>query len=599
MSICTIYKNIYSKDEPHYITIDKALERIKTGASQKMIEDIRACIDKERANTIKLNLPSVCFSGKFKTRTDEGLLEHSHFLVLDFDEVEDLREFQTEVINKDYVYACWVSPRGNGLKALVKLASTKHREHFLAILEDFPTADKSGINESRVCYESYDPAIYINTKCSAFKRTKRVEKIEVQETKGVAETVTNILKWLSNRGDAFVSGERNLFIFKFASACCRFGVPQDETFAYCNNNFLANDNTFTRTECERTIRSAYKANKPNTAVFQNERLVDSVTYGEIVLNTDIYNLDIKPKDVIYGEDVKENAMRLYDNGYEQVQGIGNETLDSYFKLKRGEVSLITGIGNYGKSTYLKWYLMLHAIKFGRKFAFFPPEDNPPEEFYFDLVEIYLGCNLTPSNFTRTNRAVYEMAYDWVSKHFFYIYPKDVSPTPDYIKERFLEMIIKEKVDGCVIDPFNQMTNDYNSAGGRSDKYLEAILGDFDRFATINQIYLIIVAHPHKMHKDASGNYPCPDVYDIADGAMWNNKMYNILVYHRPNHQKDPMSPACELHTKKIKRQKVVGKKGVMEFEYIRQRRRYFIDGVDLISELTSSFGGKAQEDVPF
>ena len=110
MNICTIYKNIYSKDEPHYITIDKALERIKTGASQKMIGEIRACMDKERANSLKLSLPSVCFSGKFKTRTDEGLEQHSRFLVLDFDEVEDLRDFQTEIISKDYVYACWVSP---------------------------------------------------------------------------------------------------------------------------------------------------------------------------------------------------------------------------------------------------------------------------------------------------------------------------------------------------------------------------------------------------------------------------------------------------------------------------------------------------------
>ena len=40
--------------------------------------------------------------------------------------------------------------------------------------------------------------------------------------------------------------------------------------------------------------------------------------------------------------------------------------------------------------------------------------------------------------------------------------------------------LKEKIDGCIIDPFNQMTNDYSTVGGRDDKYLEAVLGDFDR-----------------------------------------------------------------------------------------------------------------------
>lgn len=580
--VVTIYRNIYSKDEPHYISIDKALDRIKTGASKKLITEIRECIDKERANKIKLNLPSICFSGKFKTRTDEGLLEHSKFIVLDFDEVEELRDFQTEIISKDYVYACWISPRANGLKALVKVASDKHREHFQAILEDFPTADKSGVNESRVCYESYDPDIYINKDCKPFTRLKKVEKIEVFENAEANKTISNILTWLSNRGDAFVSGERNLFIYKFASACCRFGVNEEDTFNFCNSSFLANDNTFTRLECHRTIKSAYKSNKSGTAVFQNDRLVDKITYAEVEINADLYNLDVKPKDVIYGEDVKIQALQLYDNGYESVQGVGNKELDEHFKLKRGEVTLVTGIGNYGKSTFLKWYLLLHAVKYGRKFALFPPEDNPAEEFYFDLVEIYLGCNLTPYGMNRNTRREFEMAYDWVSKHFFYIYPKEASPTPDYIKERFLEMIIKEKVDGCIIDPFNQLTNDYSTVGGRDDKYLESILGDFDRFATLNQVFFLIVAHPKMMHKDATGNYPCPDVFDLSGGAMWNNKMYNILVYHRPNHQQDPNSPHCEVHTKKIKRQKVVGKKGTIELEYIRSKRRFYINGDDVL-----------------
>ena len=52
---CTIYRNIFSKDEPHYISVDIALDRIKTGKSQKLIEEVRNCIDKERAKKIKLN----------------------------------------------------------------------------------------------------------------------------------------------------------------------------------------------------------------------------------------------------------------------------------------------------------------------------------------------------------------------------------------------------------------------------------------------------------------------------------------------------------------------------------------------------------------
>jgi hypothetical protein len=195
--ISTIFKNIFSK-EPHFITIDKALERIKDGSSKNLVMEIRLALDKEKANKLKLNLPSVCFSGKFgNDRKDEQLIQHSGFLVLDFDDVSELREKQTEIISKDFVYACWVSPSGNGLKALVKIADgKKHREHFQALQDVFPEIDRSGINVSRVCYESYDPDVYINQNAVVFTKAKKIEKIVVNEAQNLddSENFRRILK---------------------------------------------------------------------------------------------------------------------------------------------------------------------------------------------------------------------------------------------------------------------------------------------------------------------------------------------------------------------------------------------------------------------
>ena len=150
-------------------------------------------------------------------------------------------------------------------------------------------------------------------------------------------------------------------------------------------------------------------------------------------------------------------------------------------------------------------------------------------------------------------------------------------------EVFLELIIKENVDGVDIDPFNQMTNNYQNFAGR-DKYLEWVLTLFSRFAQINNVYFWIIAHPIKMQKGADGNYPCPDVFDLSDGAMWSNKMDNILVYHRPFAQTDPQNPTCEFHSKKIRRQKVVGKKGFIIFEMLFRTRRFFINGLDQLQK---------------
>ena len=583
----TIFKNIFSK-EPNYISVEAALKRIQDGKSKKTVEEIRNTLDKEKANKIKLNLPSVCFSGEFGSdRTDAQLITHSGYIVLDFDNVFELRDKQNEIISNPFIYACWVSPSGNGLKALVKIASgSKHREHFQALQEVFPEIDRSGINVSRVCYESYDTEIYINEKAEIFKKTKKTEKvISYEKNEDEHKIFKNILTWLSNKNEAFVTGERNNFIFKLASACCRFGINETAANSMIHTEFITNSE-FTKSEADRAIRSAYKANTGNfgSASFDKEILVDKVSRKEVVVEKAVFDEGIKLKDVIYGIDVKQQALDIFENGYKEVNGINVQEIDDRFKPKKGEITVLTGIGNYGKSSFKKWYQAMRILLYGEKFATFSPEDNPPEEYYHDFVEILLGCDCTPSNPNRPSRQIYEYTYDWVCKHIFYVYPKDVSPTPQYIMEVFLQIIIKENVDGVDIDPFNQLANNYNNFAGR-DKYLEWVLSLFSRFAQINNVYFWIIAHPKLMVKNTTGNYPCPDVFDIADGALWNNKLDNILVYHRPFAQTEPSNPLCEFHSKKIRRQKIVGKKGFSVFEMLFKTRRFFFNGSDPLQKI--------------
>jgi hypothetical protein len=592
----TIFKNIFSK-EPHFITVDKALERIKLGASKALVLDIRLALDKEKANKLKLNLPSICFSGKFGVdRKDEQLVQHSGFLVLDFDDISDLRDKQTEIIQKDFVYACWVSPSGNGLKALVKIADgKKHREHFQSLQEIFPEIDRSGINVSRVCYESFDPDIYVNEKAVVFTKAKKIEKIVVNEIETIddSENFRRILKWLTNKNDAFVTGERNTYIFKLASACCRFGINEEAALSLISAEYLVS-NDFTMSEMRGAVKSGYRANRAiaGSAILQKEKLVNKATNYEIDVKKEFIDEkegNYRVEDVVYGIDVKDKALLINQNGFDKVMGVGIKELDYLFKPKRGEITLLTGIGNYGKTAWQKSQLLSRIVMYGEKIATFSPEDTPAEEYFHDYVEMLLGCECTPFNPNRPANDIYEAAYDYISKHIFYISAEMLSPTPQYIKEKFLELIVQEKVDFCCIDPFNQMTNDYKGFGGRTDKYLETLLADFSRFAKKNDVYFWVIAHPKLMERDRSGNYKCPDVFDVNDGAMWNNKMDNITVYHRPFAQTDPSSPLAEFHSKKIKK-KSVGRKGFIMVEYIWERRRFFIEGKDFIQEMLNKKG---------
>jgi len=579
----TAYRNLFS-NEPFYVSVDAALKRIQQGSSRSKVEEIRTTQDKDKASELKKDLPAICFSGKFTERKDSCLLEHSGYIVLDFDKLEDAPFTKQKVFDKAYVKAAWISPSGNGVKALVKIADgTKHREHFQALQDVFPDIDRSGINVSRVCFESWDTEILIRDEPQTFKKTKVIEKAYENVAQNEDDVFKKILIWLNNTGSAFVKGERNLYIFKLASACCRFGIHESNCASLIHSHITSGTSDFSRKEVDLSIRSAYKSSTFGTAEFKNEKLVEKSTYKEIEIDESIYDLSVRPKDVIYGIDCKQDALNMFRNGYEKVLSTGCKEIDNHFKFKKGELTLLTGIGNYGKSTFMKFLILIQALQ-GKKIALFSPEDAPAHEFYNDFVEMYFGKNCITGN-DRPTEHQYEQVYDKVTKNIFFIYPKDIAPTPDYIKERFLELIIKEKVEFCIIDPFNQMTNDYNKSGGRSDKYLETLLSDFGRFAKQNELYFMIIAHPKMLQKKPDGNYPCPDVFDIADGAMWNNKMDNILVYHLPFRQTDEQNTMCEFHAKKIRKRKVVGNIGMLAMEYLPRSRRFIVGGTDYIGQL--------------
>lgn len=586
----SIYKNIHDIKSPHTISVWGALERIKNGKSKVSIEEIRSKSDKEIQDALKKNLPCITFSGVFDERYDDMLTEHSSFICLDFDlkSPEEAIEKKQILMTDPFVWACWISPRGQGVKALYRVINGMlHREHFNAIKQKYPSIDGSGANPSRVCYESYDPEIYINPNAKWWEKTHDpsvIKKYEIinSDSMGDNDKYEKLKKWLVGRGDTFATGSRNHYIYKLASACCRFGIDETTASAYITTDYVEKD--FPPTEVNKTIESAYKRNRNQfgTANFSSDNTIREKN-TDYVINPQILEDGYKLPDVIYGGDVSEDADGIYDSGYALAETCYVEKLDEIYKWKKGQINCFTGIGNMGKSTIKEYLMILKALRDGTKFAIFSPENFPAGEWFFNMTEMLMGCDLTPQNYKRPSREKYKEAYDFISKHFFYVYPENISSTPLYIKQKFLELVIKENAKGVLIDPFNQLEHDHTKFGGRDDKYLDTALLDFGRFAKENSIYFDIIAHPKSMQKAGDGNYPCPDVFDISGGAMWNNKIDNIFVYHRPYSVTDPRNSFCEFHSKKVKKQKLF-LKGHIDFNYLYHRRRFVFDGIDPLND---------------
>lgn len=286
------------------------------------------------------------------------------------------------------------------------------------------------------------------------------------------------------------------------------------------------------------------------------------------------------QDVVYLDNVRERMRHQFRHGKEKGTTTYFQSIDPHFTWKRGEVTIMGGIPNHGKTTILLQLMLIKSVKEGVKWAVFSPENSPADEFYDPLIEAYIGKGVDPA-FPQTQMTPeeYERGMDFVGNHFFYVFPEQEIPTPVYINSKFKELIMRHGVDGCLIDPFNQMDKFKGWDMSKIDQYISDFLTHEKRFAQMHNIYKLIIAHPIKQQKNKDGGYDAPTAYDLHGGSMWYNKADNILCYHRPHIYDEEKSTIGMFISQKIKKQKLVGLPGEVELGYSRKNNRYLENGV--------------------
>ncbi len=284
----TIFKNIRETETPFYRGVDKILERVKDGSSKELVKKIRAEKNKAERNEIKKNLPAVCFSGTFNKRNDSSIIEHSGLICLDFDGYEKQKDLlqDKESISKDkYTYSVFISPSGNGLKVLVKIPQDvdNHVNYFNSLENHYNSDyfDKTCKNISRVCYESYDPLIYINENSSIWETIEEVEYKEYVAHRDAPtipitdenKVVDILVKWWTKKYP-MIEGQRNQNVYVLAMAFNDYGINKSLA-GYVLNQFVNED--FSLEEISRTIDSAYR-NTQNfgTKYYEDEEAINNI-----------------------------------------------------------------------------------------------------------------------------------------------------------------------------------------------------------------------------------------------------------------------------------------------------------------------------------
>ncbi|MCR9064738.1 MAG: primase C-terminal domain-containing protein [Cytophagales bacterium] len=332
----TIFKNIKATSTGFVRHESIIFDRVRHGNSDGLISEIRAEKNKEKRDLLKQELPSICFSGEFKNRSQSGLIKHSGLICLDFDNCspEELQELRDTIEGDSYTYACFVSPSGEGLKVIVKIPASveTHKQYFNSLKEYYNNEhfDISCSDVSRVCYESHDPNIYVNPDSLVFDKLTEPELEDLGEQKvSIPEgnsyvIIQNLRKWWDNKY-GFVTGQRNENLIKLAYAFNDFGINQTEAEAVFSE-FISSD--FPKSEVETILRSAYsKKEKFGTKFFEDYGTKNSIK-----------------KDIINGKPLKEikakyNDVKNVEKAIDSIKDTINE--DEFWTINdKGKCNLV-------------------------------------------------------------------------------------------------------------------------------------------------------------------------------------------------------------------------------------------------------------------
>jgi len=508
----TIFKDINDTSQPQYRDVVDVLGAIKNGVYKEIIDAIRSENDKALQNKMKEKLVSILFSsskqegvesgrnGKISWRTDRGVAEHSGLICIDLDKFEDEETmlFTKNTLTLDeYVYSVFISPSGEGLKILVKISKEieNHRAYFYGLKEHFNSKyfDDSCVNESRVCYISYDPDIYINENSIIFKKKKEqpkpvmnLPKIKIEVKVEDDVVITGLLKWWNDKYGLVANG-RNRNTYILAMAFNEFGI-NELTARSILSQFEDNSGSdpFSISEINRIIDSAYsKSHLFNTKSFTTEEEIENkvLSYDSLVVETsginfnNIYNTSFV--DVTKKIDYPPVAVSI------GTHRMGNKDFPIPFGTY-GNFSCIVGPSK-SKKTFLK--SLITASYIGGQTSNYTSsiKSHRDRECFIIDIDTEMGSYHAQSAFKRVMKLVGVENYEFYKP--FALRPYEPKERLQFIEWLIYESDMKDNIGWVSIDGLADTVNDYNDL-----KESQAVIQKVMQWTNQKQFHLTTILH---------------------------------------------------------------------------------------------------------
>jgi twinkle protein len=251
---------------------------------------------------------------------------------------------------------------------------------------------------------------------------------------------------------------------------------------------------------------------------------------------------------------------------------GWEGVDALYRVVPGELTVVTGVPNSGKSEWVDALMCNLADKHGWSFALCSME-NKVHEHARKLIEKHVGRPFFDAEYAGGARRMTpdELATGkaFLASNFVLIrHEDDELPSIDWVLGLARAAVMRYGIRGLVVDPYNEL--DHRRPGNVSEtEYVSQMLTRIKRFAAHHDVHVWFVAHPRQM---MNWRGEPPGLYDISGSAHFVNKCDNGLVVHR-NRTDAGRANEVRVLVQKV-RNKVAGRIGETTLLYDRSCGRY-------------------------
>jgi twinkle protein len=296
-----------------------------------------------------------------------------------------------------------------------------------------------------------------------------------------------------------------------------------------------------------------------------------IHHGKQTLSQCIHDAKPWPIDhVVYPGDLGDDLLTLREA--REVKGLstGWKSVDEFYTVLPGELTIVTGIPGHGKSEFIDALILNLARMHGWGTAFCSPENLPVTRHVTKMLEKHVGGPFHDKGH-HARMTEFEMidALEFLHQHFAMIVPEESLTIQDLL-EKAKGLVFQRGIRALVLDPWNEF--DHRRAPGLSEtEHVSASLGLLRRFARNYGVHVWVVAHPAKLQKNIDDKYPVPRPYDISGSAHWYNRADNCLSIWRDVGNVQNRNNV-EIHIQKI-RNKHVGTIGMttLTWDYISGR----------------------------